>query len=308
MNNGRYINDGITRNFEYDAIITGSSLIENSKTSEVDVLFGVNSIKISYPGATYKEIGDAITRSCEYNSNIKYVICGLDYMKLIGDKDSMRYDSYPDYLYDSNFFNDVSYLLNKEILFDYTLEIDYDSSKSGHEEINFDKYSNSMNEFEFGKEAILSTYGRVEKSDIVYSFTKEDEQRVEESIQQNVIHNAVNKPSVEFYLFFPPYSIYYWDSLNPNGTITKMLDAEKKAIELMLEIDNIHLFSFFDEFEMICNSDNYKDTLHYHEDINSYIFQCMKDSEHELNKENYEEYCDSIREFYISYDYDSLFE
>ena len=89
--------------------------------------------------------------------------------------------------------------------------------------------------------------------------------------------------------------------------LTKMLDAEKKAIELMLEIDNIHLFSFFDEFELICNVDNYKDTLHYHEDINSYIFQCMKNGEHELTKENYEEYCDSIKEFYLSYDYDQLF-
>lgn len=167
MNNGRYINDGITRNFEYDAIITGSSLIENSKTTEIDALFEVNSIKIPYPGATYKEIGEAVARSCKYNPNIKYVIRGLDYMKLTGDKDSMRYDSYPDYLYDSNLFNDVSYLLNKEILFDYTLEMDYDSSKRGHDEIDFDKYSNTMKESEFGKEAVLSTYGRVEQSALV---------------------------------------------------------------------------------------------------------------------------------------------
>jgi len=308
MKSERYINDGITRNFEYDALITGSSLVENFKTSEMDSLFGVNSIKIPYPGATYKEIGDAVARSCEYNKDIKYVVRGLDYMKLVADKDSMRYDSYPDYLYDNNIINDVHYVLNKEILFDYTLEAKYVFENKAHKELNFDEYANTMEYSEFGKEAILKTYERAVKSDEEHLFTEEDEKELEESICQNILANALDNPDVEFYLFFPPYSIYYWDSINQEGRINKMLDTEKRAIEMMLQVDNIRLFSFFDEFEMICDTDNYKDMLHYHEDINSYILYCMKNGEHELTIDNYEAYCESIREFYASYDYDSLFE
>jgi len=308
MKSERYINDGITRNFNYDALITGSSLVENFKTSEMDSLFGVNSIKIPYPGATYKEIGDAVARSCEYNKDIKYGVRGLDYMKLVADKDSMRYDSYPDYLYDNNIINDVHYVLNKEILFDYTLEAKYVFENKAHKELNFDEYANTMEYSEFGKEAILKTYERAVKSDEEHLFTEEDEKELEESICQNILANALDNPDVEFYLFFPPYSIYYWDSINQEGRINKMLDTEKRAIEMMLQVDNIRLFSFFDEFEMICDTDNYKDMLHYHEDINSYILYCMKNGEHELTIDNYEAYCESIREFYASYDYDSLFE
>ena len=49
--NERYQNDGIVRNFECDAIISGTSLCENFKTSEFDSLFGVTSVKAPFSGA-----------------------------------------------------------------------------------------------------------------------------------------------------------------------------------------------------------------------------------------------------------------
>lgn len=75
----------------------------------------------------------------------------------------------------------------------------------------------------------------------------------------------------------------------------------------MLQVDNIHLFSFFTEHEMICNLDNYKDILHYGEEINSQILMWMKEGSHELTRENYKEYCKQMKEFYGNYEYDSLF-
>lgn len=50
LSNQRYQNDGIVKNFEYDAIITGSSMTENFRTSELNDLFCVNSIKVPYGG------------------------------------------------------------------------------------------------------------------------------------------------------------------------------------------------------------------------------------------------------------------
>ena len=42
-------NDGITRHFSYDAVITGTSMSENFKASEFDALFGTHSVKLPYP-------------------------------------------------------------------------------------------------------------------------------------------------------------------------------------------------------------------------------------------------------------------
>ena len=51
-------NDGISKHFEYNALLTGTSMIENFKTTEFDEIFGVDSIKVPYSGGTYKEIND----------------------------------------------------------------------------------------------------------------------------------------------------------------------------------------------------------------------------------------------------------
>lgn len=88
----------------------------------------------------------------------------------------------------------------------------------------------------------------------------------------------------------------------------KQFDAEQYAIELMLSYKNIHLFSFFTEFDMICDLNNYKDYAHYGEEINSQILAWMREGTHELTKGNYKDYCRQVRKFYKNYHYDRLFE
>lgn len=112
LNNQRSQNDGITKHFEYDALITGTSMTENFKTSEMDALFACNSIKVPYSGGSYKEINDNLKVAVENNPNLKMVVRGLDMGRFLDDKDVMRYDlgTYPTYLYDSNPLNDVQYI------------------------------------------------------------------------------------------------------------------------------------------------------------------------------------------------------
>ena len=84
----RYQNNGIVRHFEYDAIITGTSMTQNFKTSEMDKLFGTNAIKVTYSGGEYKEINDNLVVALRSNQNIKLVLRGVDYNNLLHDKDT----------------------------------------------------------------------------------------------------------------------------------------------------------------------------------------------------------------------------
>ena len=63
--NERYINSGIVKNFEYDAIITGSSMNQNFKTSQMDELWGTNSIKVTFSGAGFQEIKNNLVKALE---------------------------------------------------------------------------------------------------------------------------------------------------------------------------------------------------------------------------------------------------
>ena len=112
----RYQNDGIVKNFDYDAMIVGTSMTENFLASEFDELFNVNSIKVPLEGASYKEIDQLIKKAANSNDDLKIVIRGLDYSYFFWDKDVMSYDNYPTYLYNNNIFDDVNYIFNKEII------------------------------------------------------------------------------------------------------------------------------------------------------------------------------------------------
>lgn len=308
INDERYQNDGIVKHFEYEAIITGSSMVQNFKTTEFNSLFHMTSIKVPFSGGSYKEINENLERAVEANSDIQLVIRGLDYNRLGDLKDDMRYpvEFYPVYLYDNKLCNDVKYIFNKSVLLNNSYSV-FEFTKRGGRTTDFDSYKNWNAAFTFGKDAVDAVYVRSEKSDITIEMTDEDYQNLQEHLRQNITQLVSDNPQIDFYLFFTPYSIYYWDSLNQSGMLNKQLELEKETIKALLPYKNLYLFSFFDEFDMICDLNNYKDIAHYGENVNSQILLWMHNKEHLLTEENYEEYCDKVYKFYTTFDYDTLF-
>lgn len=310
LNNQRSQNDGICRHFEYDALITGTSMTENFKTSELNEIFGVNSIKVPYSGGTYKEINDNLTNALAENSNLKIVVRGLDMGMFFDHVSRMREDlgTYPTYLYDDNPFNDVNYLFNREVMFNrvYPMTIANDAENFEPGITSFDDYSCWQSDYSFGKNTVCP-------NDIDYTgladpvnLVDEEKEIIRDNITQNVTLLADKYPDVDFYYFFTPYSIVWWEYLVTNGTIYKQIQAEQYIIELILEHENIHLYSFNNRTDITTDLNNYKDAHHYAQWINSLILRWMYDGECLLTKDNYQEYICEELEFYTSFDYDSL--
>ncbi len=309
LNNERYQNDGILKHFDYDTIITGSSMAANFKTTDYERIFHTDAVKTVLHGATFREIGEMLSRAMKANDGIERVIWPLDYNRLLWEKDKMfqKEEEYPYYLYDNYLYNDVYYLLNKEVLKDASIGV-LKYTKEGNKTTTFDEYGNWTQRYPQGKTYVDGSYKRWNRLDTVETMTQEDYEVLKENLEQNVLSVVRENPDVDFYLFFPPYSIYYWDSLHQEGLLEKQLTIEKAAIEQLLGYDNLHLFSFYNNTDLICNLDNYCDMLHYGEDINTQILQWMAEGEYLITEENYEEYCDFNREFYTGYDYDALFQ
>lgn len=307
INNERYQNDGIIRNFDYDSIITGTSMTENFKTSEANELFNANFIKVPFSGGRYKEISDNIQRAYREGKEIKYIVRGLDYTMLIMDKDAYNEDDeYPTYLYNNSLFDDVNYVLNKVILCEQTRSV-IKYTQTGNETTNFDEYVNWSSGYEYGAESVLAAYTLENRVDAPpKKLSREEHVMVVENIQQNITDLADEHPETMFYLFFPPYSICYWDALKNSGQVDWRIDAEQAAIEEIVKHPNIRLYSFCNNFELVCNLNNYKDQAHYGEWVNSWMLQWIHDGEYLLTEHNYQEYIREIREFYNSYDYSLL--
>ncbi len=153
-----------------------------------------------------------------------------------------------------------------------------------------------------------SQYIRSSKKKKNRIITKKDYITIKNNIEQNVTNLADKYPNIDFYLFYPPYSIYYWDKLKQQGTLDKNLDCIEYATKLLLKYPNIYLFSFLDEYDIITNLNNYKDIRHYSERINTLMLVKMKNNENIITSDNFKEKMDEMRNFYLSYNYDSLFD
>lgn len=305
LNDERYQNDGITRHFDYDSIITGTSMTENFKTSEADALFGANFIKVPYSAGTYKETDSNLRQAYKTGHDLRYVIRGLDLSVLIVDKDALQDFDYPFYLYNDNPFDDLSYVLNKTVLLDRTLEVIHYTAHGG-KTTTFDEYSFWSDDFSYGAEAVLgdSTFSPPDFSPV----TLPDDQRamIQANVQQNVVDLALEHPETTFYLFIPPYSIAYWGSQYVDGRVAYMISAEQTLIEMLVQVPNVRLYAFDNNFDLVCDLSNYRDAGHYGEWVNSWILEQFQSDEYLLTQDNYQDYLDTIRQFYTTYDYPSL--
>lgn len=300
----RYQNDGISRHFTYDAVLTGTSMMENFKSSLFDKLFGVRSVKIPFGGGYYKEVDEAVQRAISYNPDIKMVFRSLDKSFLMYDKDAWNPTApQPGYLSDRNPWNDVNYIWNKEVIFGNVRGV-LNLTRSGGHTTTFDEYMHWAPEREWGREAVLKTFSRPEENQPSAPFTHEDRQRLVENLEQNVLATARANPEITFYCLIPPYSIGYWDSeLITKGNLERELDALRLTAEMLIECENIRLFAFDDKFDIICNLDNYMDVIHYSEEVGDQLLTWMAAGENRLTRENVDAYFNTITEFYTSYDY-----
>ena len=304
--NQRYQNNGILKHFEYDAIITGTSMTENFKTSEFDKLFDVNSVKVPFSGAFFRETSERLNSAFQSDNHIKYVVQSLDYADLVADKNQLSTYTYPDYLYNHNPLDDVQYILNKTVLFEYSLYV-LEFTQNNTSMTSFDEYSNWNDKASFGKEAILKLYDRPQREYVNKTLLEEEKLKIQENLEENIIAHIRNNPLTEFYLFFPPYSIVHWDRINQKGEISKAIEIYEYAAELLMVQPNVHLYTFSDNFELVCDLNNYKDTNHYGEWINSEILKWMRNDQYQLLESNYKERFAQMREFYINYDYEGIF-
>ena len=310
LDNERYQNYGIARTFDYDAVIVGTSMSENFKPSEFDALFGVHSVKLPFSGGSHLEVKELLEFVFSHQKNVKTVIRNIDLFRAFDSKEDRDYplDSYPGYLYDDNPLNDVSYLLNWEIFVKGTM-MDLARTALRKPSVTLDEYANWNDQYVFGPAGIQAHYSR---DKVEYTgngdITEEEYSRIRENFEENVIEVAKAHPVVTFYLYVSPYSIYFWDYVNEMGELDRYLKAQEYIISLLLDQENIRLFAFYEEEQIVTDPYNYRDVAHHHEDVNSQILEWIRGGHDEITKENVEAYCSGVWKFYHEYDYDQLFE
>lgn len=305
LNDERYINDGIARHFDYDAIITGNSLCQNFSTSQYDELFGTKSVKLPFSGAGYKEIWESLGRALEYNDGVNEVLVCMDLQDLDRDADWERYEGNPTYLYDDDIVNDVKYVFNKDAIYRGTL---YNLlwTVTGHESTSMDEYSSWERETGEKQACASLQYIPDDVDPDGWSFDGEDKERIRNNISKNIIPIIEANPEVEFKVVVPPSSIARWAEYCTDNQVEYRIAGLEYALGELISLPNVEIYAFDDAYDVTTNLNLYSDTIHYNSSINEWMLECVYSGEHCLDNTSFREYFDKIRCLYEEYDYSSL--
>lgn len=300
-----YTNPGMAKNGVYDTVLVGTSMVENTNVQECNQLYGCDMVRLSYSGGYAYNMKRILDVCFDSDNQIERVFWGLDVFQLINAYHQPRYPL-PEYLYQNGLVNKLSYLLNLDVLYNFSIPYIKNlntQNVQSTEEPESQKERSTL----YNRENALASYDRPQ--DIQESAS---ENLYMENVVLNMEHNIKpllrENPQTEFVFFFVPYSMLYWDREVRRGTLDAYMYALEYAISQLFEYENVEIYFFHDQWETAEDLENYKDYSHYGAWINSAIMRDIAGGYNRLGKENYKQRLDDMKQYLYSYPFDVLFD
>ena len=292
-------NAGMAKTFEYDSILTGSSMVSNFDLDKFDEILGKKVVKLNYNGAYPKDLSNILEYVFDHKDKVDTVFYGMDVYSFNADTSEIKFPI-PEYLYDDRLLNDVSYLFNKDVLIQYIIEpLTWPSEKTELSKVYMMEYADA----EYSRERVLEhfTPNYAEPlSDEEYAKRIEN---VNNNLDENLLVYVEAHPETEFVIFYPPYSILYWYNRITENKLELSLEEYLLITKRLLEYENVHVFCFSGCEDYVTDLGNYVDYIHQHSRVNDYIAECLCNGENELTPDNYEEIIRNMFSLFADYDY-----
>ncbi len=296
-----YTNPGIAKNSEYDAVMVGTSMVQNTDVELCNELWDRDMVRLTYSGGTTYNMKTILDICFESDNDIKTVYWELDEFQLTASATEPRYPL-PEYLYRSDRKKDLSYLLNLDIFYHYAVKSVYGTLKGQNVSVESKGITFGG---DFSKDAVLNGYARPNISD-----TKTDFSALKETVDanlKNITELVENNKDTEFAFFFVPFSVLYWDTQLREGRFDALMDAIEYTMLELLKYDNVSIYFYHLEEDIITNLDNYKDYTHYGNWINDKLTQYIANEKNKITADNCTETVDNMRNYIHNFNFDSIF-
>jgi len=318
---------GILKHWEYDSIILGTSILQNTSALEASEHLGGQFINISTAGSDYFERSHILKYALK-NKNIKKVLYSLDDLGKVrwGDP-SYNYKSW-DYLYDDNELNDIKIYLNKKYLtclFSFSSKDkcmgnkrDFDRPGAwykGEDHIKaFGGFENWLKNRDSPNMKHLfwiidKSLKQMEKIKTVHNKTNSlfDITRSKKYINEYILKIAKEFPKTEFIFIVPPYSRLAF-SLSAQTDITKFivyLQSLKYMVRLAKVNSNIKVYAWGNE-HFLDDIANYRDLTHFSHDINSWILRSIENKKGLMSVDMIDAYIKEFMKKSMDYDFTEI--
>ena len=262
-------NPGMAKHMEYDSVILGSSMTVNFNTHWFEELLGRKALKLNYSGAYPKDQANIMEIIFDSGHDVQAVFLGVDVTTYTGGVEETKYPI-PEYLYDDNYLNDVQYLFNKDVVLNYILRPLADPDKTDLATV----YQSWWTDEYYNIQWVMHNY---EPPAPVSEETPQAAyiESTDKNLRANLCPYIEQNPDTVFYIFFPPYSILYWNDVIQENHLEATMAEYAHIVETLLVYDNVRIFYFPNQEEIVTDLNNYADYIHYHRDINRYMTECF---------------------------------
>ncbi len=295
-------NPGMAKHMEYDSVILGSSMTVNFNTVWFEELMGLHAIKLNYSGAYPKDQSNIMELIFDSDNQVSTVFLGVDVATYTGGVEETKYPV-PYYLYDDNLFNDVQYLLNKDVLLNYILRPMADPDKTDLATV----YQSWWTEEYYNIQWVMHNYRQPEA---VEEETPADAylESTGRNLDVNICPYIEQNPNTVFYVFFPPGSILFWNDIMQENHLEATMAEFQYIADRLLAYDNVRVFFFPNQEWIVTDLNNYADEIHYHSKINRYMTECFAKGECEVeNSTMMAEELEKMRDVIGRFDFEALF-
>ena len=269
-----YNNPGIAKNYDYNAVILGTSMVEMSHPSVIDECFGVSSVKLPMRGSHTAQMGWQLAHVLDTHE-LKLAILAVDAYSLMGPPDDM--EEIYDYLWNDSVPDDVSYLLNLDVLLVRVPRMLRNLGRSTATKRD-DMYQ--WTDVTFSAQSVFDSFSfqpQQEMTDPDYRL-----ERSTENIRRHIETYVAAHPETTFKIYMPPYSVAYWYVMTRGGLSEQQYRSRARVCELLLDYPNVEIYDYSSRLEWITDLGNYFDYSHHSGAISDAIMRAMAAGENRV--------------------------
>jgi hypothetical protein len=275
----RYVNPGLARHYDYDRIVTGSSLMENVLPRDVDRIMGGRTINLSTSAQTAFDAGRLLGTALR-TGKPRHVIMNLDYNAFSGAPDRSGFsEPFPAYMYDEALWNDLPYLLGIG-----TLRKSVETVAG----LRWSRFSTDpARMWEWMQAARFSATKVVEDLDpdrLNERFRQPARTLagMQASFEANLAPLIAANPRVRFSFVYAPYSILVWLDFEQRGQLEVTLTFREWLVDRMARHPNVEIFDFHAEPSIVLDLDHFTDIYHHSPAVSRAVLQAMHEGRHRL--------------------------
>lgn len=304
---------GLVNVYDFDSIILGTSMLENTSSLYAGNILGDKFINLSVSGSNFEErsyILDYVLKS----KKIKTVLYSVDLFCFFEKNKNLDWTI----IYNDSQFIASKIYLQRDFL-KFLFNVDKRKFVTPDELIYWYPYFESaFGGFKNFIETNNHNYGAVinwiaatlknKKKGITNTALKRNEINELQKIIDLYFTTVVqNNPQTNFYYIIPPYwrGAYTGFLYSNHNEYVRHQEMIKYLVQVSHNYNNMFVY-FFETEPFLDDFKNYKDTTHYHPNINNYMIDCIKMKKNLLTVDNVDEYLKKAEEMAKNFDIEKV--